>query len=103
MLTQQRVDELLKLAKDLKAEEMQVLMAAFVLEVAQDITVDYLNEDIEGYKDQHVYPGVDLWDQGSFMLEDLANEREIAAVIRQNNLGPRFDIIIEKKWSARKK
>jgi len=103
MLTKHRVEELLALAKDLKAEEMQVLMAAFVLEVAQAITIDYINEELDDYKDQEVYPGVDLWDQGSFMLEDLANEREIAAVINQNNLGPYFDIIIEKKWTARKK
>jgi hypothetical protein len=103
MLTQERVNELVKLAQTLKVEEMQVLMGTMVLARAQEMTIDYLNEDIDGYADQQVYQGADLWDQGSFMLEDIANEREVAAVLHKNQIPARFDIIIEKKWTARKK
>jgi hypothetical protein len=103
MLTQDRVNQLIELAKTMKAEELQVLVGAAVLNHTQEMTIDFMNDDIGGYVDKEVYPGGDLWKQSADILGDLMNEHEVARALARNRIGSQFDIIIEKKWIARKK
>ena len=96
-----RVRELVLMAKELRTHEIQILLAAVGLQVAQDLACAMIEDAPDEYEGESVYHGVYLWDHAPVIIEDVVNERELAQVVNDYKLGPMFDIQLQRELVAK--
>lgn len=95
-----RVRELVLMAKELRTEEIQLLIAATALEAAQNAACSMIEDEPQEYEHQRVYPGCDLWEHAAFIAENLAHEDDLARVVNKYGVHRMFDIYIQRELVA---
>ena len=95
-----RVRELVLMAKELRTDEIQILLAAVGLQAAQDIACAMIEDAPYEYEGETMYHGVDLWDHAPVIIEDIVREQELAEIVNGYNLGPMFNIQLQRELVA---
>lgn len=98
-LSPARVVELVKMAKAMTSEEINVLVAAFGMEIAQDFAITMVQEDPEEYVGQDKLVGMDMIEPAVCYLEDWFAQ-DLYEVNNKYRLGDFFDVNLETKLVA---
>ena len=99
-LSPARVVELVKMAKAMTSEEINVLIAAFEMEIAQDFAISMVQEEPEEYVGQDKLVGMDMIEPAVCYLEDWFGEQDLYEVNNKYRLGDFFDVNLETKLVA---
>lgn len=99
-LSPARVVELVKMAKAMTPEEINVLVAAFGLEIAQDFAIETVKVMADEYVGQGKLPGMDMIEPAARRLEYWFGEQDLYEVNDKYRLGDFFDVHLETKLVA---
>lgn len=95
-----RVVELVKMAKAMTYEEINVLIAAFGLEIAQDSAISMVQDDPEEFEGQDKLVGMDMIEPAVCYLEDWFGAQDLYEANAKYRLGDFFDVKLETKLVA---
>lgn len=87
-----RVLELVRMANSLTSDEFYILVGAFGLNIAQNITCEYIVDDPEDYVKDGVFKGEDLWDNAAAFMDDWTCSEELTKHVNKYKLGQFYDI-----------
>ena len=99
-LSPARVIELVKMAKAMTPEEINVLVAAFGMGIAQDFAISMVQEEPEEYVGQDKLVGMYMIEPAVCCLEDWFGEQDLYEVNNKYRLGDFFDVQLETKLVA---
>ena len=99
-LSPARVVELVKMAKAMTSEEINVLVAAFGMEIAQDFVCVMIDESPEEYDGVLVVSGEGMLESAVCYLEDWFGYQDLKDVVKKYRVGDFFDIQLETKLVA---
>lgn len=91
-ITPQRVRELARLADELTCDELQIIIGAFALDIGCGVLETMVADMPEEYAGMTSVPGVDIWENCSYIFEDIADDAAIYRVLDKYNVFPLFDV-----------
>lgn len=100
-LTPARVAELVRMAKSMTSDEINVLVTAFGLNIAQDFNCEMIAEDPEEFEGQSVIAGMDMIESAVMYVDDWFGDHDLQAVNKKYAVGQYFDITLERKLVAK--
>jgi hypothetical protein len=94
MASNKTLTELRNYVKDLTARDLQLLLALYGLQVAQDVTIEQLNDRPAGLMGRTMYAGSDLVDDAIDHVADLCDSENLSTIIDEFELADQFNINI---------